>query len=144
MGVQIGTRLARKGKATRLRGRHPVKLLPYLHRWAAFPIPLNQSMNICINSTDLSPRQKALVEAYLHDNFSFEGKSPTLVWKQDTSGYMLLGYPRRNSVELEVNIMGRDPRSIMFRVHENELIESAGREKLLDFRNAMETWSTGG
>ena len=101
-------------------------------------------MKICINSRDLSPRQKALVEAYLHDNFSFEGKSPTLVWKQDTSGYMLLGDPRRNSVELEVNILGHDPRSIMFRVHESELMEIAGREKLLDFRNAMESWSTGG
>ena len=101
-------------------------------------------MNISINSRDLSPSQKALVVDYLLDNFSFEGKSPNLVWKQDTSGYMLLGYPRRNSVELEVNIMGHDPRSIMFRVHENELMEIAGREKLLDFRNAMEAWGTGG
>ena len=101
-------------------------------------------MKICINSRDLSPGQKVLVEEYLHDNFSFEGKTPTLIWKQDDSNFMLLGYPRRNSPELEVNIMGHDPRSIMFRVHENELMEIAGREKLLDFRNALEAWSVGG
>ncbi|MES2923113.1 MAG: hypothetical protein V4819_16270 [Verrucomicrobiota bacterium] len=101
-------------------------------------------MKICINSRDLSPGQRALVEEYLHDNFSFEGKTPTLIWKQDDSDFMLLGYPRSNRVEFEVNIMGRDPRSMMFRVHENELMEIAGREKLVDFRHALETWSVGG
>lgn len=101
-------------------------------------------MKICINSRDLSPRQKVLVEEYLHDNFSFEGKTPTLIWKQDDSNFMLLGYPHGNAVEFEVNIMGHDPRSIMFRVHDNELMEIAGREKLMDFKNALETWSVGG
>jgi hypothetical protein len=101
-------------------------------------------MKICINSRNLSPSQRTLVEAYLHDNFYFEGNAPTLIWKQDDSDFMLLGYPHGNLVEFEVNIMGRDPRSTMFRVHENRLMEIAGREKLLDFRNALEAWSVGG
>ena len=101
-------------------------------------------MKICINSRDLSPSQRILIEEYLHDNFSFEGKTPTLVWKQDASDFILLGYPRGNPVEFGVNLIGRDPRSIMFRVHENELMEIAGREKLMDFRNALETWCVGG
>lgn len=102
-------------------------------------------MKICINSRALTGDQRSLIESYLHDNFSFDGKTPTLIWKQDDSDFILLGYPRGNSlVEFEVNIVGRDPRSIMFRVHENELMEIAGREKLLDFRNALETWGVGG
>lgn len=102
-------------------------------------------MKICINSRDLSPDQRTLIEEYLRDNFSFEATAPTLVWKQDDSDFILLGYPRGNDlVEFEVNIVGRDPRSMMFRIHENELMEIAGREKLLDFRNALETWSVGG
>ena len=100
-------------------------------------------MKICINSRNLSLGQKTLVEEYLHDNFSFEGRTPVLIWRQDDSEFVLLGYPRGNSTQFEVNIMGHDPRSIMFRVHENELMEIAGREKLLGFRNALETWGVG-
>lgn len=98
-------------------------------------------MKICINSRDLTPAQKRRIEEYFLDNFSFENRKPTLIWKQDDSDFVLLGYPRGNLLEFDAPTSNRDPRSFMFRVHEAELMEIAGRDHWREFREASELWS---
>lgn len=94
-------------------------------------------MKICINSRDLTPCQKARIEEYFQDNFCFDGKKPTLIWKLDDSEFILLGYPHGNVIDCESNLEGRDLRSLMFRVHENELMEIAGRNMLRAFKGSL-------
>jgi len=80
-------------------------------------------MRIRINCRNLNELQQARIEDYFHENFAFEGKKPTLVWKDRESEFILLGYAHGTLQEFE----SHDASSIMFRVHENELLEIAGR-----------------
>ena len=123
---------------------HPVKFTPLASPVGCILLSVLHSMKICLNSRDLSPAQKSLVEEYVRENFSFEGRSPTLIWKPDNSNFMLLGYPHGNLAEFEVDSLGRNSQSIMFRIHESELMEIAGRRKWLNFREAKEAWSVAG
>lgn len=85
-------------------------------------------MKICINSRDLTDCQRGLVEDYFEDNFSFEGNRPTLVWKVDESASLLLGYAFGNSILAGSDDLIHDSHSLMFRVHERELMEIVGRK----------------
>ncbi len=87
-------------------------------------------MRICINSRDLSEHQRHRIEQYFQDHFTFNGKGPGLVWREDESDYILLGFPQGNPNDPEVNPIARDAHQepvVMFRVHENELLRIAGR-----------------
>ena len=81
-------------------------------------------MRICLNSRNLTFAQRAKIEEYFRENFSFASLQPTLVWRDDSSDHVLLGYPCRSSFVLDPH---RDFRSIMVRVHECELLTIAGR-----------------
>ena len=89
-------------------------------------------MRICINSKNLSELQRTRIENYFQENFSFEGKKPVLIWKEDESDSILLGYPHGDSGRDQ---MPPDFTSIMFRVHENELQSIAGRDFCSSFGN---------
>ncbi|MEO5712128.1 MAG: hypothetical protein ABIT37_01455 [Luteolibacter sp.] len=80
-------------------------------------------MRIRINSRNLNELQQARIEGYFLENFSFSGKMPTLIWKDEDSEFILLGYAHRTHQKFE----SHDASSIMFRVHENELLGIAGR-----------------
>ena len=84
-------------------------------------------MFIRVNSRGLSPSQRACIEDYFKDNFSFEGKTLSLIWQQDDSEFILLGYPYGSSAAPVGRQPGEEFGSIMYRVHENELFEIAGR-----------------
>ena len=89
-------------------------------------------MRICINSRDLNPFQQKRIVRYFEDHFTFEGKGPELVWVEDESDYILLGFPQGKPGDLEVHPFTRDGRPVvMFRVHENELLQIAGRRPIL-------------
>jgi hypothetical protein len=93
-------------------------------------------MRICINSRDLTDFQRNRIERYFEDHFSFEGKCPRLVWKEDDSDYILLGFPQGDRTEPEVKAFPQDAHSapvVMFRVHESALLEIAGRGQCVDF-----------
>ncbi len=85
-------------------------------------------MKICINSKDLTDRQRGLIEEYFEDNFSFERKKLTLVWTADESQSLLLGYAFGNSLDAGPADLIYDSHSMMFRVHERELLEIVGRK----------------
>ncbi len=87
-------------------------------------------MRICINSRNLDDRQQAKVEEYFHENFSFDDKVPQLIWKEDASDFILLGY--RTGGDHELGEVSHDFRTVMCRVHENELMGIAGRKFLDD------------
>jgi hypothetical protein len=84
-------------------------------------------MKICVNSRDLSPCQRSRIEEYFEDNFTFEGRGPSLVWREDESDYILLGYPHGR---FEESGFSHDFNSVMFRVHESRLMEIVGRASL--------------
>lgn len=85
-------------------------------------------MRICVNARDLADNQRTEIEQYFHENFSFGGKNPTLIWKNDDSEFILLGYVHGAPSESEVQPpKSHDLSSTMFRVHENELMRIAGR-----------------
>jgi hypothetical protein len=91
-------------------------------------------MRICINSRDLNQYQQKRIERYFEDHFTFEGRGPELVWIEDESDFILLGFPQGRPGEIEVHPFSRDMRSapvVMFRVHENELLRIAGRRPIL-------------
>ena len=88
------------------------------------------SMRICINSKNLDPAQQGKIEEYFKENFSFDGKNPTLIWKEDDSDFILLGYRAGSGDGLEHDGISHDFRTVMCRVHESELMEIAGREFL--------------
>lgn len=89
-------------------------------------------MRICINSRDLNPFQQKRIERYFDDHFTFEGKGPELVWLEDESDFILLGFPQGKPGDLEVHPFTRDGAPVvMFRVHENELLQIAGRRPTL-------------
>lgn len=86
-------------------------------------------MKICINSRDLTSSQRHGIEQYFHDNFAFGGKSPKLLWMEDDSEFMLLGFCESdpgNVKTIEKN--AHKAPVVMFRVHENEMLKIAGRE----------------
>lgn len=89
-------------------------------------------MRICINSRDLNPYQQKRIERYFEDHFTFEGKGPELVWVEDETEFILLGFPQGKLGDLEVHPFTRDGAPVvMFRVHENELMRIAGRRPIL-------------
>ena len=81
-------------------------------------------MRISVNSRGLTETQKNRIEEYFRENFSFASHRPKLVWKEDSSESVLLGYPYGPRMESEFD---EDCSSIMFRVHEGELMMIAGR-----------------
>jgi hypothetical protein len=81
-------------------------------------------VRICVNSRDLTEIQKRRIEDYFLDNFSFASHRPTLVWTHHSSEAVLLGYPYGPHLADE---RAEDYSSIMFRVHEGELMMIAGR-----------------
>ena len=98
-------------------------------------------MTICINSRDLTDRQRGLVEEYFEDNFSFEGKKLTLVWKVDESQSLLLGYAFGRSIHAGSDGLIQDSQSMMSRVHERELMEIVGRKWWHGATGSLEAWS---
>ncbi|GAA5116274.1 hypothetical protein GCM10023212_02440 [Luteolibacter yonseiensis] len=65
------------------------------------------------------------------DHFTFGGKGPRLIWKDDESDYILLGFPQGQGAESGLKPLGRDAHEapiVMFRVHEDELLRIAGRK----------------
>lgn len=87
-------------------------------------------MTICINSRDLEPCQCACVETYFREQFSYNGRRLALVWQDDDSNYMILGYQHGSKGSLEVIPVKPDFSSVMFRVHEAALLAIAGRGRL--------------
>lgn len=88
-------------------------------------------MKICLNSRNLSEHQKSGIEKYFHDNFTFCEKGPQLIWKEDESEFVLLGFPKGPPDQVQVARIARDAHDaplVMFRVHENELLRIAGRK----------------
>jgi hypothetical protein len=87
-------------------------------------------MNICINSRDLSDNQRELIEQYFLEHFTFDGKGPKLLWKEDASDYILLGFPQGRGAGCDLKPLERAEHEapvVMFRVHEDELLRIAGR-----------------
>jgi hypothetical protein len=107
----------------------PYDSLPVRRRgWTGPP----NSMNICINSRDLSECQRGRIEQYFEDHFTFDGRGPRLLWKDDESEYILLGFPQGQGMEENLKPLGRDAHEapiVLFRVHEDELLRIAGRKE---------------
>lgn len=97
-------------------------------------------MKICINSRDLTDRQRGLVEKYFEDNFSFEGKRLTLIWKVDESQSLLLGHVFGSPSHAGSGELIYDSQSI-FRVHERELMEIVGRNGWHAATGPLAIWS---
>lgn len=91
-------------------------------------------MRICINSRALNQYQQRRIERYFDDHFTFDGRGPELLWLEDDSDFILLGFPHGKPGDIEVHTIARDLRSapvVMFRVHENALLRIAGRRPVM-------------
>lgn len=91
-------------------------------------------MRICINSRALNQFQQKRIERYFEDHFTFEDKGPELVWVEDDSNFILLGFPQGKPGDIELQPFTTDAHNapvVMFRVHENELMRIAGRRPIL-------------
>lgn len=91
-------------------------------------------MQICLNSRDLNAQQRQRIEQYFDDHFSFDGKTPVLVWKEDPSEFILLGFVPRSPSSALIRMLPVDAHCapvVMFQVHEKELLKIAGRNSRL-------------
>lgn len=87
-------------------------------------------MQICLNSRDLDEGQRKSIEQYFDDHFSFDGKSPSLVWNEDPSEFILLGFVPKSPSSALMRMLPVDAHCapvVMFQVHERELLKIAGR-----------------
>lgn len=84
-------------------------------------------MRICVNSRNVTPKQKAKIEGYFDDHFSFDEKRPSLIWQDDASDCILLAYPHPRGLSAgEAGVLSAN--SVMHRVHENQLLQLVGRD----------------
>lgn len=81
-------------------------------------------MKICINSRNLDPCEQASIESYFDRNFSFCGKRLTLIWKDEETDFILVGYEQGSRVSLQTH----DVSSFMYRIHEYALLSLVGRD----------------